>query len=64
MSTSSTSRLEYLQGQIERITYTNVENGYTVAKVKVRGHRDLVTVVGSIASPLTGRLNYKAQETI
>ena len=24
-----------LQGQIERITYTNEENGYTIAKVKV-----------------------------
>jgi hypothetical protein len=31
-----------LQGQIERITYTNEENGYTIAKVKVYGHRDLV----------------------
>jgi len=62
MSTSSTSRLEYLQGQIERITYTNEENGYTVAKEKVRGRRDLVTVAGSIASTLAGRLNHKIQE--
>jgi exodeoxyribonuclease V alpha subunit len=36
-----------LQGQIERITYTNDETGYTIAKVKVYGRRDLVTVVGN-----------------
>jgi exodeoxyribonuclease V alpha subunit len=36
-----------LQGQIERITYSNEETGYTIAKVKVYGRRDLVTVVGS-----------------
>jgi len=24
-----------LQGQIERVTYTNDENGYTIAKLKV-----------------------------
>jgi exodeoxyribonuclease V alpha subunit len=30
-----------LRGQIERITYTNDENGYTIAKVKVQGHRGL-----------------------
>ena len=28
-----------LQGQIERITYTNDENGFTIAKVKVYGRR-------------------------
>jgi len=36
--------LEQLQGQIERITFTNEETGYTVAKVSVYGRRDLVTV--------------------
>ena len=36
-----------LQGQIERITYFNDENGYTVAKVKVYDRNALVTVVGS-----------------
>jgi len=37
-----------LQGQIERVTYTNDENGYTIAKLKVYGQRDLVTVVGNL----------------
>lgn len=45
-----------LQGQIERITYANEENGYTIAKVKVYGRRDLVTVVGSFMAPLPGEI--------
>ena len=45
-----------LQGQIERITYTNEENGYTVAKVKIYGRNDLVTVVGNILTPTPGEV--------
>jgi exodeoxyribonuclease V alpha subunit len=45
-----------LQGQIERITYTNEENGYTIAKVKVKGRRDLVTVVGNLMAPMPGEI--------
>src|SRR5208337_2679926 len=45
-----------LQGQIERITYTNDENGFTIAKVKVYGRRDLVTVVGSLLAPMPGEI--------
>ncbi|MBW2092958.1 MAG: ATP-dependent RecD-like DNA helicase, partial [Deltaproteobacteria bacterium] len=41
-----------VEGQIERITYFNEENGFTIAKVKVKGRRELVTVVGSML-PLT-----------
>jgi exodeoxyribonuclease V alpha subunit len=48
------SVLTDLQGQIERITYFNEENGYTVAKVKVHNRRDLVTVVGTILTPTPG----------
>lgn len=48
--------LQDLQGQIERITYTNEDNGYTVAKVKVKGQRDLVTVVGNLMSPSPGEI--------
>ena len=48
--------LTELQGQIERITYTNEENGYTVAKVKVSGRRDLVCVVGNIMAPMAGEV--------
>ena len=45
-----------LQGQIERITYTNDENGFTIAKVKVYGRRDLVTVVGNLMAPTPGEI--------
>ena len=43
-------------GQIERITYTNEENGFTIAKVKVHGQRDLVTIVGNLMSPTPGEI--------
>lgn len=33
---------------IERITYQNAENGYSVMKVKVKDHADLVTLVGNL----------------
>ena len=36
--------------QIERITYYNQENGYTIAKAKVGGRHHLVTVVGNLLS--------------
>jgi exodeoxyribonuclease V alpha subunit len=45
-----------LQGQIEKITYTNEENGYTVAKLKVYGQRDLVTIVGNLMAPMPGEI--------
>ena len=48
--------LTQLQGQLERITYTNEENGYTIARVKVRGRRELVTVVGNIVDPTPGEI--------
>jgi exodeoxyribonuclease V alpha subunit len=37
-----------LKGQIERVTYFNEENGYTVARLKVEGRAGLVTIVGSL----------------
>ena len=48
--------LTILFGQIERITYTNEENGFTIAKVKVQGQRDLVTVVGNLLAPTPGEI--------
>ncbi len=33
---------------VERITYQNPENGYSVLKVKVKGYSDLVTLVGNL----------------
>ncbi len=33
---------------VERITYQNPENGYTVLKTRVKGYEELVTVVGNL----------------
>src|SRR6201998_1531508 len=40
---------EVLAGLVERVTYQNAENGFCVVRVKVRGHRELVTLVGHAA---------------
>ena len=45
-----------LKGRIERITYTSEESGFTIAKVKVSGQRDLVTVVGNLIAPSPGEI--------
>ncbi len=45
-----------LKGQIERITYTSEETGFTIAKVKVDGRRDLITVVGKLVGPVVGEI--------
>ena len=38
--------MEHLRCVVERITYQNEENGYTVLKCAVKNYSDLVTVVG------------------
>src|ERR1700681_736287 len=43
------SNREVLAGLVERVTYQNPENGFCVIRVKARGHRDLITVVGHAA---------------
>ncbi len=40
--------MDQLRCVVERITYQNAENGYTVIKCRVKGYSDLVTVVGSM----------------
>ncbi len=45
-----------LAGQLERITFHNEENGYTIARVKVSGRRELVTVVGTLMAPMPGEI--------
>ncbi len=45
---------ESLSGLIERVTFHNDENGFAVLQVKAEGRRDLVTVVGSLASVSAG----------
>jgi exodeoxyribonuclease V alpha subunit len=38
---------EHLQGIVERVTYHAEDSGYTVARLKAPGERDLITIVGS-----------------
>ena len=45
---------EVIAGLVERVTFHNAENGFCVLRVKARGHRDLVTVVGHAATISAG----------
>ena len=48
------STREVLAGLVERVTFHNSENGFCVLRAKVRGHRDVVTVVGHAATIAAG----------
>ena len=45
---------ESFSGLIERVTFFNEENGFAVLKVKAKGRRDQVTVIGSLPSVSAG----------
>lgn len=45
---------EEIAGLVERVTFFNEESGFSVLRVKVRGQRDLVTVLGSVPSVSAG----------
>lgn len=45
-----------LKGQIERITYTNAENGFTIARLNPFDRTDQVTVVGTLVAPSPGEV--------
>jgi len=47
-------RTEVLAGSIERVTFHSAESGFCVLRIKARGHRDLVTVVGHAAEISAG----------
>jgi len=48
------STQEVLAGLVERVTFHNEDNGFCVIRIKARGHRDLVTVVGHAATIAAG----------
>jgi exodeoxyribonuclease V alpha subunit len=52
--TAANPFLELLTGLIERVTFHSAETGFAVLRVQVKGHRDLVTVVGTIAEVHAG----------
>jgi len=43
---AQTPTAEALAGVVERVTFHNPENGFCVLRVKARGQRDLITVIG------------------
>jgi exodeoxyribonuclease V alpha subunit len=45
---------EPLAGLVERVTFHNVDSGFCVLRVKARGNRDLVTVLGAAPSIAAG----------
>jgi exodeoxyribonuclease V alpha subunit len=47
--TSTVSSTEVLAGLVDRVTFHNSENGFCVLRVKARGQRDLITLVGHAA---------------
>lgn len=46
--------MEAIVGYIERITFQNSENGYTVAQLKVAKFKELVCIVGMMSTILPG----------
>jgi len=49
-------KLQYLEGTLERLTFQNEENGYTVARLIPRGKTNEVTVVGTLTGVNVGEL--------
>jgi len=46
--------MDMLRCVVERITFQNSENGYTVLKGKAKGYQEMVTVVGPMPSVVVG----------
>jgi exodeoxyribonuclease V alpha subunit len=51
---STDNPIERLSGSVERVTFHSDESGFCVLRVKVKGHRELVIVIGSAASITPG----------
>ena len=52
--TSQRPQPDQLAGLVERVTFHSDESGYCVLRIKARGHRDLVTVVGTLPEVRAG----------
>jgi exodeoxyribonuclease V alpha subunit len=52
--TATVSSTEVLAGLVERVTFHNEENGFCVLRVKARGQRDLITLLGHAATIAAG----------
>jgi exodeoxyribonuclease V alpha subunit len=45
---------EPLAGLVERVTFHNADSGFCVLRIKARGHRELITVLGGAPSITAG----------
>ena len=45
--TTSDVPVERISGSVERVTFHSEESGFCVLRIKVKGKRELVTVIGS-----------------
>jgi len=54
LHTAAPTPADGLSGLIERVTFHNEETGFAVLRVKVKGQRDLVTVIGSLPAVTAG----------
>ncbi|CCQ66854.1 RecD-like DNA helicase YrrC [Crocosphaera watsonii WH 0402] len=54
ITASSREKEETLTGVVERITYHAPDSGYTVAKMQVKGWRDLLTIIGNFPNIQAG----------
>ena len=53
-TTTAQADRENLAGLVERVTFHNEDSGFCVLRVKARGQRDLITVVGHAAANTAG----------
>ena len=54
LSSGQATSADRVDGLIERVTYFNEDSGFCVLRVKASGHRDVVTVVGTLPSVSPG----------
>ena len=54
MASEISAPVDGLSGLVERVTFNNEDTGFAVLKVKVKGRRDLVPVVGVVAAVSPG----------
>jgi exodeoxyribonuclease V alpha subunit len=54
LSSDRATSADRVEGLIERVTYFNEDSGFCVLRVKASGHRDVVTVVGTLPSVSPG----------
>src|ERR1700724_2429066 len=64
MAANNNPSTEILAGLVERVTFHNEDNGFCVLRVKARGKRDLITVVGHAATISAGEFIQASGEWI